>query len=519
MKKFYHIGIFLLLFSLAFGVRVYWLSQKEGLNVDEGLSVILSFYNDYGWRRNYELNRAYTGQEIKQITLVDNASFRNMLGDIYRLWRDNRDSPHTNLYYSFLRVSLAGIITGDIQTIIFRGGILNLIFFSISFFFFFLLMKQFFPSNKLVQYGSTACAFLSTATISNTLLLRPYQIQETMFIIFCFYFFKTFDIKKHVIEGKKAFVNQKTMLILSLVAAFTLLSGYYSVILIALFGLYVLFEKGREKCFYEILFYFLVLGLALAFAQTFYPRYLFGFISSRGLQTVSTVFSSLTENVTVSVRTAFSLLHKHFFTWQFILLSSTCLVYLLLFKVRKQFTIKHKQTIFVFIATLVFSITILILAPFKTLRYIMPVFPFFILLPAVLIDLIRKQKIAVVAMLILFLINFVNILNESKIETLFRNKADRHIFTQNPDIPVFVFQIRGYWMYADFIPYFNDRQIYYFINNFETEVTRNYNELFFIIGRNPENIHFDISHFDVTQEFTLSYFSGKKLNRIIRMSE
>ena len=144
--------ILLILYSLVLGIRIYWLSQKNGFHVDEGLSVTIACYNDYMWWSNYEFDREYSGKEVKEISLCDNDSFKNVLGDIYRLWKDNRDPPHTNLYYSFLRLSLAGLKTGDIKPIIFRGGILNLIFFTISFIFFFLLMRFLFPDSKLLQF-------------------------------------------------------------------------------------------------------------------------------------------------------------------------------------------------------------------------------------------------------------------------------------------------------------------------------------------------------------------------------
>jgi hypothetical protein len=94
MKKLQPLFILLILYSLTLGIRIYWLSQKNGFHVDEGLSVTLACYNRYmWWSNNYEFNKKYTGKEVKEISLCDNGSFKNAIGDIYRLWKDNRDPP------------------------------------------------------------------------------------------------------------------------------------------------------------------------------------------------------------------------------------------------------------------------------------------------------------------------------------------------------------------------------------------------------------------------------------------
>jgi hypothetical protein len=223
MKKSYQVLILVVLYLIAFGFRVYWLSQKDGFHVDEGMTIAISFYNDYIMSRNYDFNREYTGKEIKEKSLINNSGFKETILDIKRLHRDNRDSPHTNLYYSFLRVSLMGLETTDIKPIIFRGAILNLIFFTISFIFFFLLMRLLFPDSILLQFTAVVCAYLSTATLSNTLFLRPYQIQETMFIIFCYFFVKNINVKNFVIHGGKQIIGKISIFILlSIITAVTL---------------------------------------------------------------------------------------------------------------------------------------------------------------------------------------------------------------------------------------------------------------------------------------------------------
>jgi len=121
MKKMHQAIILAAIYLLALGIRVYWLSHKDGLHVDEGLTVAYACYNDFIVAENYEYGKKYTGKELKEASLVSSAGLKDALADVRDLWKDNRDPPHTNLYYSFLRLSLIGLKTGDVAPIVFKG--------------------------------------------------------------------------------------------------------------------------------------------------------------------------------------------------------------------------------------------------------------------------------------------------------------------------------------------------------------------------------------------------------------
>ena len=509
MKRLHQFFILLILYSLVLGIRIYWLSQKNGFHVDEGLSVAIACYNDYMYTSNYEFNKEYTGKEVKEISLCDNDSLKNVLGDIYRLWKDNRDSPHTNLYYSFLRLSLAGLKTGDIKPIILRGGILNLIFFTISFAFFFLLMRLLFPDSKLLQFAATTCAFLSTATISNTLFLRLYQIQETMFIVFCYCFFKTFYLNKYVIHNDKLlYINARIIFILSLIAAFTLLTGYYSIIFIGLFGLYVIFVNYKKQDYMEIKFYILTLFLGLLFAQVFYTRYYAGYISGRATQTASTLFSDFFVNLKSSMTAAVTLFHRHFFTWPVIIVCALCLIYLVFLIPRKYKFLIQKPALYILMVSMIYSLIILYIAPYKILRYVMAVFPFLVILPVMLLNSIGK-KITIAIVLLLCAAFLKNALNQNNIENIDHNKPDEYYFSQNVDVPVFVFN-KSPWKYADLVPYFNDEQVYYFIDKYEDIDLLLHREYYLVIEKTLEMPDTDLAQFEMENESSISYFICRK---------
>jgi hypothetical protein len=192
--------VLLLIFAFTLGIRIYWLSQKEGFMVDEPLSIAFACYNDYIVNHNYEFNREYTGKEVKEISLCDNDSLKNVAGDIKRLWENNRDGAHTNLYYSFLRVSLAGLKTGDMQKIIFRAGCLNLIFFCISFFIFHLLLGLLFPMRTFQNFAALFCTFISTASISNTLFFSSLSDSRNNVHCVLLYFCQVAQLEKTYLD-------------------------------------------------------------------------------------------------------------------------------------------------------------------------------------------------------------------------------------------------------------------------------------------------------------------------------
>jgi hypothetical protein len=468
-------------YALTLGIRVYWFSQKEGLHVDEGLTVAIACYNDFIISSNYEHGKKYTGKELKETSLISSSSLQDALADVRSLWKNNRDPPHTNLYYTFLRLSLAGAKTGDVGSVIFRGAVLNLLFFTVSFIFFFLLMRLLFAENEILQYALTFCAFLSTAAISNTLFIRPYQIQEMLFIIFCYCFVLSLGWKKYFIHEKKFFIGVlKPLLLMSLLTGVTLMTGYYAVIFIGLFGLYAIYLQCKNKTFSGIPFYFAVLGLGLLVTQILYPKYLSGFFSYRGTETIRTLSRDITGNIKSSVFTAGTFLQKHFFSYQVIILCVLCFAFIAVLLIRghklKEFLQSAKKTSaaqktawYIFAASAVYLFAVLILAPYKVLRYCMPVFPFFVILPAMLIEFIwrRSKRIAAAAMILLCGCFAFNAARESNIENLFRGKQNQYVFTQDKDTPVYV--INAGWSlfkYANLIPYVHDEQSYYFIDWF-----------------------------------------------------
>ncbi|MDR0321423.1 MAG: hypothetical protein LBI28_07950 [Treponema sp.] len=528
MKKLYQILIIAAVCVIVLGVHTYWLSQKNGFHVDEGMTLALAFYNDYVIRKNYDFDREYTGKELKEESFVNNSGFKETLKDIKSLWKDNRDSPHTNLYYSLLRISMIGLKSSDIKPIIFRGAILNLILLMVSFIFFFLLIKSLFPDSFLLQLFAVLCAFLSTAAISNTLFIRPYQIQETMFIIFCYYFIKTINTKNFILDRKQLIGKIPVLLLFSLITGVTLLTGYYAVIFIGLFGLYVIYVNCKEKTYKEIIFYFAVLCFGVLIALALYPKYFEGFTSYRGVQTKYTLTMNFIGNIKSSIITGVTLLWKHFFTLPVLLVCIASSVFLF---IRKQKLVIQKQGLYIFIVALVYLFITLIIAPYKVLRYGMPVFPFFIILPAMILNSMREktQKVSIAAMSVLCLCFLVGTVNQNNIENIFRNKANEYIFSKDKDVPVYVITHKySAWKYGNLTPYFNDEQKYYFFENYDDIFEKDNSVFYLVIEKFPGFTDISDERFEILDKFSMTggepetmddYYIGAKVSTRKRADE
>jgi len=384
-----------------------------------------------------------------------------------------------------------------------------------------------FPDSALLQYLGAACAFLSTAAISNTLFLRPYQLQETMFIIFCYYFVKNINAQNFICANRAVIINKSlTLICLSFVTAFTLLTGYYAVLFIGLFGIYIVYANCKNKTYKEILFYFFVLCLGVLLALALYPKYFAGFTSYRAAGTSRTLFMNVTENLTSSLAASGTLLVKHFFTIPVLTICGICSVLLILFK---QKLIIRKQAFFVFIAALIYIVVTLIIAPYKVLRYGMPVFPFLVFFPIMIIDSVKaKIKNITIAVILLFVISFMaGAVNQNKIENIFSGKSDEYIFAKEKDVPVYVLMFYfadwnyvGTWKYANLVPYFNDEQKYYFIIDSEELLSSAHKEFYLVMENYPGMVPFSDPKFEILEEFEMtggepetveSYFIGRKI--------
>lgn len=502
-----HYAALIVIFAFALGCRAFWLSQKSDMDIDEYSSAILSLYNDYLEVKDYPYNEKFTGKQIKEMTLCNDSSIKDALSDIFYMWYYNRDQAHTNFYYSLLRIALTGLQTGDITKIIFRGGILNLILFAVSYFLFFLLLKRFFNDYPEIILMAIFCAFTSTASVSNALLLRPSQLQETMLILFTVFFYKYMNYRKSEISANQLFLNARFLFVMSFITALCLLSGYFSIIFIVFFGLYICYTAINKKDYNEIKSYLLVLLLAFLWDQIFYSRYISGYFTSMALpRTMRTIdgLGGFIPNISASFSALFIIINKHIFSIPFIAIGVILALYLFISKNKINL---NNPILFAVIISLCYMVTAMLLAPYKILRYIMPLFPFLSIIPALLSQNILKKNIRYIFLILFCAVSIPNVLNRNKIEFLYQQTPEKPIFAKNTALPVFMIN-HEYFAYKAILPYLQDDQIYIFNNSFENIAgIENYDEFYLIINNNLiKESKFDIKDIENVKE--LSEFNG-----------
>lgn len=129
-----------------------------------------------------------------------------------------------------------------------------------------------------------AVAFLNPASVANTLFIRPYQLQEAVFVLFAYVWLGSCHA---LVVGKRQDTWEK-MLFFAFILALTLLTGYFAVIYVGLLGL-VLFWLAYKSDKKSILFFIFVLILGYVFTLTAYQAYSYGIMSDRGQEALNSL--------------------------------------------------------------------------------------------------------------------------------------------------------------------------------------------------------------------------------------
>ncbi|MDR2425745.1 MAG: hypothetical protein LBD46_00940 [Endomicrobium sp.] len=441
-----------------------------------------------------------SGKEIKERCFFDDDTLKDVLNDIKNLWLKNTDSPHTNFYYSLLRIAFTGLKTYDMKTIIARSAILNLILFSISFLAFYFLAMLLFGRNKALSYAACFLAFISSGTISNTIFIRPYQLQETFFIIFAFCVFRFLHNPRLLFKSGNIFKDVKFCFAASLILALTLLTHYYSIIFVTLLLIYFICCNYKLHLGRNLIVYFGIILLSLIFLKLFYLQYFQGFSSYRGKEMIAAAGNAnFLSNIGFVFNKTCEILHEYYFsTSVIIVLLSIISVYFL--KLGTKIIVSPNQMAVSLCAFLFLGV--LLYAPYKTVRYIMSVFPLFSIIIAAFIVNIQNKKIFYAGIAAICLAFSLNSVNADKIDALFKGKAAKFEFLKEAQIPVVII-LEKTWKAEEIIPHFLDEQKYFFTHNIDN-IPQKYSEFYVLVERAIEE-KVDLSKYR-TQELTNSWY-------------
>ena len=368
-----------LLFALFFSIRVFYISKKVSFFIDEVYSIELSNRSEYGLCNNkIPTDVKYTGKQLKQLQLWNDDSISDSLNDVFHLWIDNKDSPHTNFYYSFLRLWFTGVKSIDNKYITNRGCALNLLFFSISFLLMVVLLSKL-TSNKIYILLCLLIAFCNPGTISSTLFIRPYELQQTMFIAFTLLFV---TYLKAIIKQNNIF-TKKNLFKSALIISLTMLAGYFGLFYIAILGLILLILLYKNKNYNVIKYFIFMFLLSLLLAKGLYLSFGEGLFSYRGKEALGKINGNeIISNIKLTLVSFDSQIMKNnILIYLSAILSIICCIKLTVDIIRKKTkTFSSYCSVLTIASCFFFVILTLYFTPYKDLRYIAPTFPLFSIL-------------------------------------------------------------------------------------------------------------------------------------------
>lgn len=451
--------VLILLSSLL--IRFYWGSNKVGLHMDEVLSVM--YANNKNTQIDFNYSNEYSGKEIKKNIFINNSKIGNAFDDIKKIYIDTHDKPHTNFYYSILRLSFLYGKVNSLNDIIFSGIAINIVLFIIEFIYLYKLSVLFFKKRPELIYIFLFCASVASFSVSASMFLRPYQLQATIFTIFSYFF-----VNKFINFSKYSW---KDLFASGLMVSLVLWTGYFSIIFIFLLflfsGLYYLFNKNYDKLKY--IFFSLIFGLF--FVQLLYAKY--WNIIFLGDDRAGEAYKKITldyffSNISNVIKIYWGIIFENaIYPSIFILV---CFIFLVNLKNKKLkvFLLDEKlfQLLSLIISSILFSVIVLWIAPIKILRYIIPVLPFLLLLIPIAVLLIKDKLLKWLAICVLIFVYSANAFNINKIEYLYKNKYDEiEILNKNMNEPMYILSGINYKMLLEWAPYANNKNKFLFFKN------------------------------------------------------
>jgi hypothetical protein len=507
------------IYLVTLGARVFWLSQKEGFHVDFGYMDPVLFsnlrtltYNNITFSNgNFPAGIWFDGGELKNLALADRKGNETLIKDIVTI-RKGGSPVHTNVYSVLFRTLLSKQKEFNIKTVVFRLGTLNLLLFTASFFALFFLLKILFKENKILPYIGTFCSFMATGVLSYTLLFRDYQLQQTMIVVFSYFFIKTLNNDKYILKNNAKRPDFSFIAIMSVITALTMLSGYYPLVFIAMAGLYALYNNYKNKRTKDSSIYFAILSGAVLLTLLVYPAYFNTFIPNPAFGGKSTAgFILSTQGLNKQLGTAviakytFSelggILLKHCFTPPVLILCAVMIVYLYSKKIKPEF---NRQTAVLFGIAVIFTAGIFYITTFKAMRYIAPVFPLFILLPLSLLQPVKTKKIFALFGAFLCLLFTLPAFNKDNIEFLFTEKGE-YEFAKHTEIPLYVL---GGGYYGDILPYLNDGQAVTFNRSFDEALVKDFEKFYLLVNNeSADNFSVNTDVYQIESQTPLAYNS------------
>ena len=455
----------ILLFSLF--IRIYWVSKQEGMYWDEYYSLSAANYGTFANVDKINSYKNIKGFDILKNLTFDNSSIEDCINDIKRLYKDTNDPFISNLYYTFLRLAFIGREAVDIKSIIITGTILNCIFSIISFIFLFKILKLIFENKNEFIIFPLLIFSLSPISISFSMFLRAYQMQETFFIVITYFVLNTIYYNKYSILN---------LILTSIIAGIGYLTLYSSLLFILILSAMLFFNyclnidkleflKNKYailnpllkiKSYKIIIYYALAFISALFVARILYNSFFASLFNANNRASSSLAFSGK----------LFNYINDLAFDGLLIILL-VLFVFILISKIIKKKDLniiaeksKFKLLIFIILLGLIFAILGDLTSPYKLERYSASSYIFILFFIPLIICFITNLKIRIILLSLISIIYIFNITNSKRFVYFEVVDKDKYVLTNNYN----VYAYKSFINYYDF-HYLNTNLYYSYLND------------------------------------------------------
>lgn len=455
----------ILLFSLF--VRIYWASKQEGMYWDEYYSLSAANYKVFAIEDKINSYKNIKGFDILKDLTFNNSSIEDCINDIKRLYKDTNDPFISNLYYTFLRLAFIGREAVDMKNIIITGTILNCIFSIISFIFLFKILKLIFENKNEFIIFPLLIFSLSPISISFSMFLRPYQMQETFFIVITYFVLNTIYYNKYSILN---------LILTSIIAGIGYLTLYSSLLFILILSAMLFFNyclnidkleflKNKYailnpllkiKSYKIIIYYALAFISALFVSRILYNSFFASLFNANNRASSSLAFSGK----------LFNYINDLAFDGLLIILLAL-FVFILISKIIKKKDLniiaeksKFKLLIFIILLGLIFAILGDLTSPYKLERYSASSYIFILFFIPLIICFITNLKIRIILLSLISIIYIFNITNSKRFVYFEVVDKDKYVLTNNYN----VYAYKSFINYYDF-HYLNTNLYYTYLSD------------------------------------------------------
>jgi hypothetical protein len=473
----------LVIISISIIFRIYHSGQKKIYHVDElsSFQIINRTYANSKEVQKFK-DKWMTGSDY--IDSFFTIKKENLKKDIKFLLRNTKDSPHPNLYYIALRLTLSKGIRGVDGLFKYYGIGLNIFIYSIGAFFLYLLYMNIYIDKKCALLAVFLYS-ISLGAISNSLFIRMYEFLSTFIIITTFLVFRMIDKDKPTLFDYCL-----------LYVAFTigyLTHYYYTVFLIFLIFVIFYHYMIRRQLIY-FLYYCITTIQGFITAQAIYPKFIFNFKSYRANEVYSKInLTKLLNNITIKIKTTYELI-THNIVYFLLIIIFSILILFIYHLIKKNKKIINLKELYLFFISLSFSIFVIYISPFESARYLFGVLALLIVIPIMFIRILPIKSLKIIMVMVFCFIYIYYNFNPvcikkthmgSYIYPSAERNIDRLFFRSNSATPVYFFSSK-HWMRGLVVAYFKKDQKYKLLT--DKEPILNFNEtgskdLFLIIEK------------------------------------